>query len=88
VTRDVTAGEYEHGKATAWQLTERAAENGRSADHIEVRHWEHNGPTADQSQRTPAETAWHLGYDAGADGSVALLRERDHEDQRELEAGS
>jgi hypothetical protein len=73
--------EFEHGKAMAWQMTEHRAAGGRSADHIEQRHWELNGPTADQAQRTPAESAWHRGYDAGADGSVSLLREL------ELEAG-
>jgi hypothetical protein len=73
--------EYEHGKATAWQMTERSAEGGQNADHIEQRHWELNDPTADQDQRTTAENAWHCGYDAGADGSVSLLREL------ELEAG-
>ena len=80
------ADEYGHGKATAWQLTERSAEGGRSADYIEQRHMELNGPTADHQQRTPAETAWHRGYDAGADGSVSLLRELEKEDQ-EKEAG-
>ena len=73
--------EFEHGKATAWQMTERSAEGGRSADYIEQRHLELSGPTADQGQHTPAESAWHRGYDAGADGSVSLLREL------ELEAG-
>ena len=73
--------EYEHGKATAWQMTERSAEGGQTAGHIEQRHMELNGPTADQDQRTPAESAWHRGYDAGADGSVSLLREL------EMEAG-
>jgi hypothetical protein len=74
---DVTASpetlraEYDHGKATAWQMTERAAENGSSADYIEQRHQELNGPTADQGQRTAAESAWHRGYDAGADGSAS-----------------
>jgi hypothetical protein len=69
------AREFDHGKATAWQMTEHSAANGRSAGHIEQRHLELNGPTADQDQRTPAESAWHRGYDAGADGSVSLLRE-------------
>ena len=69
------AREFEHGKATSWQMTERSAENGQSADHIEQRHWELNGPAADQGQRTPAEAAWHRGYDAGAGGSVSLLRD-------------
>ena len=73
--------EFEHGKATAWQMTERSAEGGQSADYIKQRHMELNGPTADQDQRTRAESAWHCGYDAGADGSVSLLREL------ELEAG-
>ena len=67
--------EYEHGKATAWQMTERSAEGGQRAAHIEQRHMELNGPTADQDQRTFAESAWHRGYDAGADGSVSLLLE-------------
>src|SRR2546425_711988 len=67
--------EYEHGKATAWQMTERSAEGGQNAGHIEQRHMELNGPAADQDQRTPAESAWHRGYDAGADGSVSVLRE-------------
>ena len=71
--------EFEHGKATAWQMTERSAEGGRSADHIEQRHMELSGPTAGQSQRTPAEAAWHRGYDAGADGSVSLLRDLEKE---------
>ena len=71
--------EYEHGKATAWQMTERSAEGGRSAGYIEQRHMELNGPTADQDQRTPAESAWHRGYDAGADGSVSLLRDLEKE---------
>ena len=83
--------EYEHGKATAWQMTERSAEGGHTADHIEQRHLELNGPAADQGQRTPAETAWHRGYDAGADGSVSLLRELEKAGtagrERELEAG-
>ena len=73
--------EYEHGKATAWQMTERSAEGGQNVGHIKQRHMELNGPAADQDQRTPAESAWHRGYDAGADGSVSLLREL------ELEAG-
>jgi hypothetical protein len=67
--------EYEHGKATAWQMTERSAEGGQDADRIEQRHMELNGPAADQGQRTPAESAWHRGYDAGAGDSVGLLRE-------------
>ena len=67
--------EYEHGKATAWQMTERSAEGGQDAGRVEQRHLELNGPAADQGQRTPAESAWHRGYDAGADGSVSLLRE-------------
>ena len=71
--------EYEHGKATAWQMTERSAEGGQNAGHIEQRHMELNGPTADQDQRTPAESAWHRGYDAGADGSVSLLRDLEKE---------
>jgi hypothetical protein len=71
--------EYEHGRATAWQMTERSAEGGRSADHIEQRHMELNGPTADQDQRTPAESAWHRGYDAGADGSASVLRDLEKE---------
>lgn len=73
--------EYQHGASTAWQLTEHSAANGRDADYIGQRHMELNGPAADQDQRTPAESAWHRGYDAGADGSVSLLREL------ELEAG-
>jgi hypothetical protein len=72
--RDVRA-EYEHGKATAWQITERSAEGGQDAGYIEQRHMELNGPAADQGQRTPAESAWYRGYDAGAAGSVSLLRE-------------
>ena len=71
--------EHQHGAATAWQLTERSAENGHSADHIEQRHLELNGPAADQGQRTPAEAAWHRGYDAGADDSVSLLRDTEKE---------
>ena len=71
--------EYHAGAATAWLMTERSAENGRSADHIEQRHMELNGPAADQDQRTPAESAWHRGYDAGADGSVSLLRDLEKE---------
>ena len=67
--------ERQHGAATAWQMTERSAENGHSADHIQQLHWELSGPTRDQAERTPAEHAWHAGYDAGADGSVSLLRE-------------
>ncbi len=67
--------EYHDGAATAWQLTERSAANGIPADHIQQQHWELNGPTADQAQRTQAEEAWHRGYDTGADGSVDLLRE-------------
>ena len=47
---------------------------------------EPNGPAADQAQRTPAESAWHRGYDAGAGRSVSLLRELEQEDQ-EKEAG-
>ena len=73
------AREFEHGKATSWQMTERSAGNGHSSDHIEQRHWELNGPTADQHERTPAEHAWHRGYDAGADGSVSLLRDLEKE---------
>jgi len=46
------AREFDHGKATAWQLTERSAAAGRSAGYIEQRHQELNGPTADQGQRT------------------------------------
>ena len=75
------AREFSAGKATAWQMTERSAEGGQNAGRIEQHHMELNGPTADQDQRTPAESAWHRGYDAGADGSVSLLREL------ELEAG-
>ena len=71
--------EYEHGKATAWQMTERSAEGGQNAGHIEQRHTELNGPAADQDQRTPAESAWHRGYDAGADDSVSLLRDLERE---------
>ena len=71
--------EFEHGKATAWQMTERSAEGGRAADYIEQRHMELNGPTADQDQRTPAESAWHRGYGYGADGSVSLLRDLEKE---------
>jgi len=74
-SRDDLAREYGHGKATAWQMTEASAANGSTPDHIEQRHQELNGPTADQHQRTPSEHAWHSGYDAGADGSVSLLRE-------------
>ena len=73
--------EYYDGAAAAWQATERSAEDGRSPDHIAQHHAELNGPTADRAERTPAEHAWHRGYDAGADGSVALLREL------EMEAG-
>ena len=36
--------EFEHGKATAWQMTERSAEGGRSADYIEQRHLELERP--------------------------------------------
>jgi hypothetical protein len=79
---DVRA-EYEHGAATAWQMTEHSAASGRSAAYIEQRHLELNGPTADRAQRTAAESAWHRGYDAGADGSVSLLRDL----EREAEAG-
>lgn len=71
--------EYEDGKATAWKSTERSAEDGHAADHIEQRHWEQNGPADDQAERTPAESSWHRGYDAGADGSVSLLRELEQE---------
>jgi hypothetical protein len=71
--------EYHDGAATAWQMTERSAENGRSADYIEQRHWELNGPAADQDQRTAAESAWHRGYDAGADSSVSLLHDLEKE---------
>lgn len=84
---DVTASptaleaEYQHGASTAWQLTEHSAANGRDAGYIEQRHMELTGPTVDQDQRTAAESAWHRGYDAGADGSVSVLREL------ELEAG-
>ena len=67
--------EYDHGAATAWQLTEHSAANGRDADYIEQRHMELTGPAADQDRRTVAESAWHRGYDAGAGGSVSLLRE-------------
>ena len=76
--------EYHDGAAAAWQLTERHAEDGHSADHIGQQHEELNGPTADQAARTPAEAAWHRGYDAGADGSVSLLRDLEHD---EKEAG-
>ena len=83
--------EYEHGKATAWQMTERSAEGGQDAGRIEQRHLELNGPAADQGQRTPAENAWHRGYDAGADGAVSLLRQLEKADavtgDREMEAG-
>ncbi len=71
--------EYHDGAAAAWQLTERHAEDGHSADQIGQHHAELNGPTADQAERTPAEHAWHRGYDAGADGSVALLRDLERE---------
>lgn len=71
--------EHDDGAATAWQMTERSAEGGHSADHIEQRHMELNGPAADQDQRTPAEAAWHRGYDAGADGSTSLLRDLEKE---------
>ena len=77
--------EYEHGKATAWQMTERSAEGGRSADHIEQQHDELSGPARDQAERTPAESSWWSGYKSGADGSVSMLRELEKED--ELEAG-
>ena len=93
VTASPTAlrAEYEHGKATAWQMTERSAEGGQDAGRIEQRHMEFNGPAADQGQRTPAENAWHRGYDAGADGSVSLLRQLEKADavtgDREMEAG-
>jgi hypothetical protein len=87
----VLGAEYEHGKATAWQLTGRSAEGGQTVGQIEQRHTELNGPAADQGQRTPAESAWHRGYDAGADGSVSLLRDLETADaagrERELEAG-
>ena len=73
--------EYEHGKATAWQLTERSAEGGQTAGQIEQRYTELNGTAADQDQRTPAESAWQSGYEHGAQGSIALLKEL------ELEAG-
>lgn len=71
--------ERHDGAAAAWQLTEHDAEDGYSADHIGQHHAELNGPTADEAERTPAEHAWHRGYDAGADGSVALLRELEKE---------
>ena len=76
--------EHDDGAAAAWQLTERSAENGHSPDHIAQHHAEVNGPTADQAERTPAEAAWHRGYGAGADGSVSLLRDLEHD---EKEAG-
>jgi hypothetical protein len=73
--------EYQHGAATAWQLTEHSAANGRDAGYIEQRHEELSGPERGETQRTPAEHAWHSGYKSGAGGSVSLLREL------ELEAG-
>jgi hypothetical protein len=79
ISLQAVQAEYDHGAATAWQLTERSAEGGRNADYIEQRHMELNGPAADQDQRTPAESAWHRGYDAGAGGSVSLLRELEPE---------
>lgn len=71
--------EYQHGAATAWQMTEHSAADGQSADNIEQRHWELSGPAHDESQRTPAESAWHRGYDAGAGSSVSLLRDLEKE---------
>ena len=71
--------EHQHGAATAWQLTERSAENGHSADHIQQRHMELSGPTRDEAERTPAESSWWSGYKSGADGSVSLLRELEQE---------
>ena len=98
----VTAGpeslraEHGYGKADAWHATEHLAAVGHSADAIEQRHMEFNGPTADEHQRTPAESAWHKGYDTGADGSVSLLRDleradeavraREREHEQEMEA--
>ena len=67
--------EHLDGKATAWWMTERSAENGRSADSIQQRHAELSGPTADQTERTPAESSWWSGYRSGAEGSTDLLRE-------------
>ncbi len=75
-----------HGAATAWQLTERSAENGRSADAIDQRHAELSGPTRDAPERTQAEAAWWSGYKSGADGSVSLLRDLERSDF-EREAG-
>ena len=88
VTASPLTLEREHldGSATAWQLTERSAENGRSADSIEQRHDELSGPTRDEAERTPAEAAWWSGYQSGADGSVSLLRELERDDY-EKEAG-
>ena len=67
--------EYHDGAATAWQMTERSAENGQKADHIDQRHAELSGRTHDQAERTPAEASWWSGDKSGADGSVSLLRE-------------
>ena len=78
--------EYEHGNATAWQMTERSAEGGQSADYIGQRQAELSGPTRDEAERTRAEAAWWSGYQSGADGSVSLLRELEHGDY-EKEAG-
>ena len=88
VTASPLALQREHldGAATAWRMTERSAEGGRSADYIEQRHAELSGPTADQAERTPAEAEWWTGYQSGADGSVSLLRELERDDY-EKEAG-
>lgn len=81
VTADPLAlqAEYQHGAATAWQMTEQSAANGRNTDYIEQRHAELSGPAHDEGQRTPAEHAWNAGYKSGAGGSVSLLRELEAE---------
>ncbi len=87
VTASPLTLEREHldGAATAWQMTERSAENGQSADYIGQRHAELSGPTRDEAERTPAEQAWASGYKSGADGSISLLRKLERDD---YEAGA
>ena len=54
--------ERHDGAAAAWQQTERSAADGHSPDHIAQHHAELNGPTADEAERTPSESAWWSGY--------------------------
>jgi hypothetical protein len=71
--------EYEHGKATAWQMTERSAEGGQNADRIEQRHMELNGGLVNSAWRKvsiPSARVLHRSCTRASWGAVTRARAR------------